>query len=121
MKEMKRKKKGFVGIVIFLAVFAASSAVVMLLWNWLIPHIIGWTVINFWQAAGLVLLCRLLFSNFHNKGHFMGAAGAHHHRKMTWEERERMRDAVKDMSYEQRMEYMRKHMAGMHYRGPEKP
>ena len=48
-------------VVIFIAVFAAIVAVVMLLWNALIPSITGWTTINYWQAAGLMVLTRLLF------------------------------------------------------------
>ena len=47
-------------VVIFIAVFAAIVAVVMLLWNALIPSITGWTTINYWQAAGLMELTRLL-------------------------------------------------------------
>lgn len=38
---------------------------VMLLWNWLIPDITNGALspINFWQALGLSILCRLLFTN----------------------------------------------------------
>ena len=39
------------------------SAVVMLLWNLLIPEIFGLNMINFWQAAGLLILSRILFSS----------------------------------------------------------
>ena len=59
-------------VVIFIAVFAAIVAVVMLLWNALIPSITGWTTINYWQAAGLMVLTRLLFGGpWHHFG-FMG-------------------------------------------------
>ena len=59
---MKNKfLRGLIGTSIFIAVFGAASTAVMLLWNWLVPQIIGWTAVTFWQAAGLVLLNKLLF------------------------------------------------------------
>ena len=36
---------------------------VMLLWNWLIPGILGFGVITFWQAWGLTWLCAILFKS----------------------------------------------------------
>lgn len=43
------------------ALLALGVAVTMWLWNALIPEIVGWTSINYWQALGLLLLIRLLF------------------------------------------------------------
>jgi hypothetical protein len=37
---------------------------VMFLWNALLPGIFGLSVINYWQAAGLLLLSRILFGGF---------------------------------------------------------
>ena len=31
------------------------------LWNWLMPPLFGWRAITFWQAVGLLALCRILF------------------------------------------------------------
>ncbi len=55
------------GMLLFIAVGGAS---VMLLWNWLLPPLVGWAEVNFWQALGLLALCRLLFSGFglHGRG-----------------------------------------------------
>ncbi len=58
-----------VGFVILGAIAAAGFAFlfgyfVMLLWNWLMPSIFGLTTITFWQAAGIVLLARLVFGGF---------------------------------------------------------
>ena len=56
-----RKKWVFLtplGIAIFIAV---GGAVVMQLWNWLLPALFGWRQITFWQALGLLALCRILF------------------------------------------------------------
>jgi hypothetical protein len=57
-----------------MAAIAGFSAVVMLLWNALIPDIFGLSVINFWQALGLLALVRLLFGGFGWK-----MAGRHGH------------------------------------------
>jgi len=48
----------------FLAIAAGFSAVIMLLWNWLMPAIFGLVSIGFWQAFGILALCRLLFGSF---------------------------------------------------------
>ncbi len=48
----------------FLIIAAGFSAIVMLLWNWLIPSIFGLAIINFWQALGLLVLARILFGGF---------------------------------------------------------
>ena len=45
----------------FLVVVAIGSAVVMLLWNWLMPTLFGLIAISFWQALGILVFCRLLF------------------------------------------------------------
>ncbi len=64
-----------VGFVILGAMAAAGFAFlfgyfVMLLWNWLMPALFGLTTITFWQAAGIVLLARLVFGGFkHGPGH----------------------------------------------------
>jgi uncharacterized membrane protein len=67
----------------------------MQLWNWLTPMLFGWPQITFWQAFGLLALCRILFGG----AGMMGGRGMHHSRfrrrmaerwdKMTPEEREK--------------------------------
>lgn len=57
---------------------AVIVAAIMLLWNYLIPSIIGWTTINYWQALGLFVLTRLLFGGFHGHG-FMRPPGKPEH------------------------------------------
>jgi len=51
----------FAGICIMLAAIAVFSVVVMLLWNALMPELFRLPVLNYWQAAGLMLLARILF------------------------------------------------------------
>lgn len=57
-----------------ITVLGIFSAIVMLLWNLLIPGIFGLISINFWQALGLLILARILFGGFggmKNKAGFM--------------------------------------------------
>lgn len=46
-----------------IALLAALVAVTMWLWNALIPDIIGWKSITYWQAAGLLVLTHLIFGH----------------------------------------------------------
>lgn len=55
------KTKGF-KIVLGLFVLALFTTVVMLLWNALLPGIFGLVKINFWQAGGILILSKILFS-----------------------------------------------------------
>ena len=41
-----------------------GGEIVRLLWNWLLPPLFGWRQITFWQALGLLALCRILFGGF---------------------------------------------------------
>jgi len=54
-----------VGVLIFIAV---GGFIVQQLWNWLLPAIFGWHSITFWQALGLLVLCRILFGGL-GRGH----------------------------------------------------
>jgi hypothetical protein len=58
------------GILLFVTI---GGAVVMQLWNWLLPPLFGFRQITFWQAFGLLALCRILFGS-----HGFGRGGARH-------------------------------------------
>src|SRR6266576_1407142 len=62
-----------------------GGEVVRLLWNWLMPPLFGWRQITFWQALGLLVLCRILF----------GGHGHYRSNSRTPEERERFRQAMR--------------------------
>jgi hypothetical protein len=74
-----------------------GGEIVMHLWNWLLPPLFGWRQITFWQAFGILTLCRILFG-----GHGMhGSARSNmrqrmkeHCENMTPEERERFRQRM---------------------------
>ncbi|MEM9920938.1 MAG: hypothetical protein AAF990_22755 [Bacteroidota bacterium] len=74
----KKKKAGkflFFGAVAAAFVLALGG-VVMWLWNALLPDLLGVKQIKYWQAVGLLVLCRLLFGSFKPGGGFrkQGAA-----------------------------------------------
>jgi len=82
-----------VGIFVFAFV---GGEVVMRLWNWLLPPLFGWRMLNFWQALGLLALCRILFGGLGHGGprgprgpRFRGRC-----RNMTPREREKFRQAM---------------------------
>ena len=83
------------GMLVFIAV---GGEIVLQLWNWLLPQLFGWRPITFWQALGILLLCRILFGGFrlHGSGRsnfrrLMAERWEH----MTPEERERFRQGMR--------------------------
>lgn len=64
--NFKHRKKGlfFFFPLIALALLLAFGGIVMLLWNAILPDLLGIQFITYWQAVGLLLLCRILFGNF---------------------------------------------------------
>jgi hypothetical protein len=103
--------KGVAFLVFAPLVVAVLSFIVMSLWNAVIPGVFALPVIGFWQAAGLLVLCRILFGGLRGRGHGWRRHGwqARWHR-MSPEERERFRDGFnrwKDMSWEERRDFRR--------------
>jgi hypothetical protein len=72
------------GMLLFVAI---GGEVVQQLWNWLLPSLFGWPRITFWQALGILALCRVLFG-----GHGFSRSNS---RGRTPEERERFRQAIR--------------------------
>ena len=67
-----------------------GGQIVMLLWNWLAPMLFGFKQVTFWQALGLLALCRILFGGF-------GLGGGGHRssrRRMEGRIRERVRERM---------------------------
>lgn len=67
MKRVIHKYKYFFYPIFGAAALFLFGSVIMLLWNWLMPEIFGLTTINFWQALGLFILSRILFSGMGGK------------------------------------------------------
>ena len=74
-----------------LAFVALGGFVVQLLWNWLLPPLFGWPQVTFWQALGLLVLCRILFGGMGRHGYRRS-----HCRGRSPEERERLRQAMRE-------------------------
>ena len=89
-----RKKWIFLAPLLVVIFIVIGGEVVLQLWNSLLPALFGWRQITFWQAVGLLALCRVLFG---------GSGGRGFHRfnfrrrmserweRMTPEEREKFR------------------------------
>ena len=59
--------KSSIGKIVGIAFFVILAitilpAITMLLWNWLIPTLFSGPVITYWQALGLIILSKILFS-----------------------------------------------------------
>ena len=87
-----------------------GGELVKLLWNWLAPELFGLRQVTFWQALGLLALCRILFGGFglgggHRSGSRRRMEGRIRERvgermnerweQMTPEERERLRQGLR--------------------------
>ncbi len=82
-----------------IALLAALVAAVMLLWNALIPEIIGWKAIGYWQALGLVALTHLLL------GHLA--------RPSMFDNRRRLHERFHNMSPDERRAFIRRRMRSL--------
>ncbi len=91
-----RKTKFLAMALLMLAGLAVAGALVMLLWNWLMPALFtGVHRIDYRHALGLLLLCKLLFGM---RGH--GGFGRRDGRRQRWEnmspeEREQLKAQIK--------------------------
>lgn len=86
----------FMGAALFAFI---GGQIVLHLWNGLLPPLFGWRELTFWQALGMLVLCRILFGGFGMRG-----SGRSDWRRrmeercanMTPEERERFRQRLRE-------------------------
>jgi hypothetical protein len=92
------------------ALFAfIGGEIVRLLWNWLLPPLFGVPELTFWQALGLLALCRILVGGFGSHGGSRSHRGFRHEmgdrvadrvadrwQRMSPEERERFRQRIRE-------------------------
>jgi hypothetical protein len=95
MKLMFIAPLAILGMLFFL--FLGGEAV-MLLWNWLLPPLFGWRALTFWEALGMLALCRILFGNFG----FRGSGGSNIRRRMQERMAGRMEERCANMTPEER-------------------
>ena len=90
--RMSRLLRALKFLVFVVAAIVIAGLVVMALWNWLVPPLIGWHRVAFPQAVGLLVLCRILFGGFRGRG---GPWMHGRFRRMSPEERERFREEMR--------------------------
>ncbi|HXM22174.1 MAG TPA: hypothetical protein VN948_13020 [Terriglobales bacterium] len=96
-----RKRWIFLAPLAILAIplfIAIGGEVVLHLWNWLLPPLFGWRQITFWQAVGILALCRILFGGFGRRGFYRSnfrRRMAERWEHMTPEKRERFRQGMR--------------------------
>ena len=85
--------KGIAIAALVLGGLAVFSWVVMLLWNALVPSLFGGPSLRYLQAAGLLLLSRILFGGLRrHHGPWRHRAWRERWESLTPEERERLRE-----------------------------
>lgn len=91
------KRPYFLFPMFFIAAALVMAAVVMLLWNAIIPGLTGWALLTFPKALGLLVLCRILFGGFRSGRHGGPPWGGNKSWRARWkgmseEERSAMRE-----------------------------
>ena len=78
---------------IILAAVALLGLIVMQLWNNILPAVTGVKALSYWQAVGLLLLCKLLFGSFRpgSPGFRRGGEGHWRNKLMNMSEEERVK------------------------------
>lgn len=82
-------------LLIITSVAAITSLIIMLLWNSIITSVIGWGAVSYLQAAGLLLLCRILFGGISPRALFY---------------RQDIAEQLRGMSRKQKRDYIRDYM-----------
>ena len=67
---------------IFLVLLTLASWVVMFLWNAILPEVTGVKPLDFWKAAGLLILAKILFGGFGK-----GRGGWKNSKRHQWKEK----------------------------------
>jgi hypothetical protein len=70
MENTRRFKcgRGFFFVPFFLLAIFGIGYLVMFLWNAILPEVAHLSPLSYWQAMGLLLLCRILFGGFRFRG-----------------------------------------------------
>ena len=102
------KRRFWFGKAVMILVFCAAfvmlfSFIVMSIWNAVLPAVLGVKVITFWQALGILVLSKILFSGFggfhHKREHFRNRFRQkmlNKWEKMTPEEKKKFKDELKN-------------------------
>ncbi len=100
MHRMNRRiKPGLLYIPIFIGGLFLFNLAVMLLWNGILPAVLGVKAITFWQSLGILVLSKILFGGFGGR-HWRGRSEWKQKMKQRWdtmtpEEKEKFKDEWK--------------------------
>ncbi len=83
MRSKRFTKRVALRLIVILLVFGILGALVMLLWNALIPELFQGPMLNYWQAVGLLLLSHILLRGMS----MYGLRGWRHGKGRMWKER----------------------------------
>ncbi|MFN8247542.1 MAG: hypothetical protein U0T68_01175 [Ferruginibacter sp.] len=89
-------KRKWMFIPIIIAAIFLFGAIVMGLWNAILPAVLGVKTITLWQALGILILSKILF------GGFRGGGFGGHHKKQRWME---MQQKLAQMTPEEREQF----------------
>ena len=100
MCTYSRNRRGRTVGFVFIGIAGAAllTALLMVLWNWLIPAVLSGPIITYWQAAGILILSKILFSGFWGHKH-----PRPDYRHRDW--RKRFEEKMKNMSEEDREKF----------------
>ena len=97
----KRRPRIFIPFLI-LAVVGLLGLIVMQLWNNILPGVVGVKLLSYWQAVGLLILCKILFGSFRGGGPGFRKGGAAWRNKlmnMSEEERAKFKQEWRDRRF----------------------
>lgn len=102
---MKHRKffRGPLFIIKLVLILAITSAVVMLLWNALIPALFAGPVLTYWQAAGLLILTKIFFGAM---GKGFGRHRSHHYADEMW--KKKLKEKFESMSPEEQEKFRKR-------------
>jgi len=92
-----RRKKFFILPFLIVAAVLLFGGTVMLLWNAILPPVLGVAALTYWQAVGLLVLSRILFGGLRGGGRPpAGGRWSGKWMNMTEEERARLKEEWRD-------------------------
>ncbi|HPF96257.1 MAG: hypothetical protein R2802_12655 [Flavobacteriaceae bacterium] len=94
--RFKSKRKLF--FIVPILILFGLSAIVMWLWNAILPNVVNVSSITYWQAMGILVLSKILFGGFgcgKHKHSMQKKHWLHKMKQMTPEEREKFKQEWK--------------------------
>ncbi|SDC64595.1 hypothetical protein [Niabella drilacis] len=92
-KKRGRRPRVFLFVLLGFLAILLFGCIVMLLWNAVLPDLLGTKQITYWQAVGLLVLSKIIFG--------FGHGGPRHHQGPS----DRLRQKFRNMSEEERKEF----------------